>query len=174
MSSQPRPGQTPRQPETAAPRPGSAPPRTPSAPYRAGQTPPPRVPSGASQRPPADVNTRLDGQRGWLNELEESLKKRSIIALVLTCLAVGAGAAAIYISVTKNSDADRITALETRIAALEAATGATTDPGTTTDPGVTPDTAIPPASGTTSDSGIPPASGATGESGAAAPTTPSE
>ncbi|MBK5110858.1 MAG: hypothetical protein JJE10_05740 [Thermoleophilia bacterium] len=91
------------------------------------------------------MNTRLDGLRGWLSEIDESLKKRSIIALILTCLAVGAGAAAIYISVTKNSDADRITALEARIAAMEAATGATTDPG------VTPDVGIPPASGTTTD-----------------------
>mgnify|MGYP006928190807 CR=1 FL=1 len=31
-----------------------------------------------------------------------------------------------YIAVTKNSDGDRITALETRIEALELATGATT------------------------------------------------
>jgi len=58
---------------------------------------------------------------------------------VLTCLAVGVGAAAMYISITKNSDGDRITALESRISALEAATGATTlDPS-----------AIPPATGTT-------------------------
>jgi hypothetical protein len=51
-----------------------------------------------------------------------------LIALVLTCLAIGAGAAAIYISLTKNSDGDRIDALETRIENLEAAAGIATDP----------------------------------------------
>jgi hypothetical protein len=76
-----------------------------------------------------DLATRLDGQRGWLNELDRKLKKRSIIALLLTCLAVGVAAAALYISITKNSDSDRISALETRIEALEAASqGATTVP----------------------------------------------
>lgn len=86
-------------------------------------TPPPVRPPASQQRQPLDIPTRLDAQRGWLNELDRSLKKRSIIALVLTCLAVGVGAAALYISLTKNADGDRITALETRISALEAATG---------------------------------------------------
>ncbi len=118
-----------------------------------------------------DIATRLDGQRGWLRELEGSLKKRSIIALVLTCLAVGVGAAALYISITKNADGDRISALEERIGALEAATGGgvpatgttpgtgttlpgtgttTPDTGTTAPPDVTPDTGTVPPSGTTS------------------------
>ncbi|MFM9044307.1 MAG: hypothetical protein ACKOL0_00650 [Solirubrobacterales bacterium] len=44
-----------------------------------------------------------------------------MVALVLTALAIGAGAAAIYISLTKNADSDRIDALETRIENLEAA-----------------------------------------------------
>lgn len=94
-----------------------------------------------------DIATRLDGQRGWLNELEQSLRKRSIIALVLTCLVVGVGAAALYISITKNADGDRIDALESRITALEAATGAT--PGTV--PGT--DSTVPPPDGTLPDSG---------------------
>ncbi|MCB0858180.1 MAG: hypothetical protein KDB57_08710 [Solirubrobacterales bacterium] len=81
-----------------------------------------RLPA-AQQRQPIDLATRLDGQRGWLAQLERSLKKRSIIALILTCLAVGVGAAAIYISLTKNADSDRIDALQTRIEALEAAAG---------------------------------------------------
>lgn len=87
---------------------------------------------GANPQSPTDLATRLDGQRGWLNEIDRSLKKRSIIALVLTCLAVGVGAAALYISITKNSDSDRISALETRIEALEFATNPTgiTDPAT--------------------------------------------
>lgn len=136
------------------PRPGAVPPRPPHSsqqtprpvPPQPGQTRPqqpgvPRPPQPGQVRPqqPQDLATRLDGQRGWLNELDRSLKKRSIIALVLTCLSVGVGSAAMYIAITKNSDGDRITALESRIAALEAATGATTlDP-----------TAIPPESGTT-------------------------
>lgn len=103
------------------------------------------MPVGGTKQPPADLATRLDGQRGWLNELDRSLKKRSIIALVLTCLAVGAGAAAIYISVTKNSDADRIDALETRIEALEAAGAAS---------GIAPSTTVP-ETGTTGDSTLP-------------------
>ena len=107
----------PRPAGTNPPPPGTTPPPTPP-PGTGAQK---RVPVGGTPRPQADLATRLDGQRGWLNEIDRSLKKRSIIALVLTCLAVGAGAAAIYISVTKNSDADRISALETRIEALEAA-----------------------------------------------------
>jgi len=120
------------------------------------------VPVAAPPRPQADLATRLDGQRGWLNELDRSLRKRSIIALVLTCLAVGAGAAAIYISVTKNSDADRISALETRIEALEAAGAANgVAPSTTL-----PETGIP-------DPGLLPDTGTTGET-VPLPTTPTE
>ena len=84
-------------------------------------TPRPRVPVAQPPRPESDIATRLDGQRGWLNELDRSLKKRSIIALILTCLAVGVGAAALYISITRNSDAERIDALEARISAVEEA-----------------------------------------------------
>jgi hypothetical protein len=90
---------------------------------------------------PVDLATRLDGQRGWLNEIDRKLKKRSIIALVLTCLAVGVAAAALYISITKNSDSERISALETRIEALEAAslsaTGVVPTDPTVPDTGVT-------------------------------------
>lgn len=130
----------PRPPQPGKPLPGSNP------------TGPPRPAPTPSQ---GEIANRLDGQRGWLNELDNSLKKRSIIVLVLTCLAIGAGAAAIYISVTKNSDSDRLDALETRIENLEAAAGVAAegdsvippapvpgevDPGT----GVTlPDTVVP-------------------------------
>jgi len=127
-----------------------------------------RLPA-AQQRQPVDLATRLDGQRGWLAELEQKLKKRSIIALVLTCLAVGVGAAAIYISLTKNADSDRIDALQTRIEALETAAGipptdtGTTDPGTVVpETGVTtPDTGVTLPEGTTDGSGlvIPPTGG---------------
>jgi hypothetical protein len=119
------------------------------------------VPIGGQPRPQADLSTRLDGQRGWLNEIDRSLRKRSIIALVLTCLAVGVGVAAIYIATTKNSDADRISALETRIEALEAAGAAngTVPPATLPETGTTdPSTLIPP----------------TGDTGTALPTTPAE
>ena len=161
MSSQPRPGTPPPRTDVPPPRPDTAPPKPDSgkqqsASQRAGQTPAPSQ-TGGTKPPAADLSTRLDGQRGWINELDESLKKRSIIALVLTCLAVGVGAAAIYISVSKNADADRITALEARIAALEAATG-TSATGDTTTPEV----------------GVPPASGTTTDSGAVIPTAPSE
>ena len=120
------------------------------------------MPVAAAPRPQADLATRLDGQRGWLNELDRSLRKRSIIALVLTCLAVGAGAAAIYISVTKNSDADRISALETRIEALEAAGAAN---------GIAPSTTVPETG--TADPGLLPDTGTTGET-LPLPTTPAE
>ncbi len=125
-----------------------------------------RVPVSPTPRPETDLATRLDGQRGWLNEIDRSLKKRSIIALVLTCLAVGVGAAAIYISVTKNSDADRISALETRIEALEAAGAAS---------GVPPATALP-ETGVTDPSTIVPETGATDGTGGVAPlpTIPAE
>jgi hypothetical protein len=149
----------------------------PGVPGQAGQTGQrPGVPGQTGQRPgvpgqprpavpgqPADLATRVDGQRGWLNEIDRSLKKRSIIALVLTCLAVGVGAAAMYIAITKNSDGDRITALESRISALEAATGATTlDPS-----------AVPPPSGTTlPDTSIPDST--VPDVGATGPTLPGE
>lgn len=127
-----------------------------------------RIPA-AQQRQPVDLVTRLDGQRGWLAQLDRSLKKRSIIALVLTCLAVGVGAAAIYISLTKNADSDRIDALQTRIENLEAAAGIpSTDSGTTLpETGVSPDAGVTtpygttlPSTGTTDGSGvvIPPSS----------------
>jgi hypothetical protein len=122
------------------------------------------VPVGGTPRPQADLATRLDGQRGWLNELDRSLKKRSIIALILTCLAVGAGAAAIYISVTKNSDGDRISALETRIEALEEAGAAS---------GVAPP-AVEPETGTTDPGAVLPGTGTTGETALPLPTTPAE
>lgn len=143
------------------PRPGTVPPRPPAGqPSRPQGTPPPRPPVPGQPTRPVDLATRLDGQRGWLNELDNSLKKRSIVALVLTCLAVGVASAAMYIAITKNSDADRITALETRITALEAAsTGAVPETGTT-------DFGVPLPEGTTGITGV---TGVTG-----APTIPSE
>ncbi len=138
----------------------SNPPRPGDLPPRPQQPPRPRTQPPVAPRPPADLATRLDGQRGWLNELDRSLKRRSIISLVLTCLAVGAGVAAIYISVTKNSDGDRINALETRIEALEAASGATALPETTV-----PETVVP---GTVPDTGV------TGTTVPVVPTVPAE
>lgn len=162
MSSPPRPGD--RQPQPGQPGSGPVQAAPPATRVQSGEstgsgTPPPATPpygggtrerpSAAQQRQPLDLATRLDGQRGWLNELEQSLRKRSIIALVLTCLAVGVGAAALFVSITKNADGDRIDALESRITALETATGApsgTVPPDTGTVP---PDTGtIPPTTGT--------------------------
>ncbi len=154
MSTPPRPGGT-NPPPTGTTPPPAKPPGT-----GAGR----RVPVGATPRPQPDLATRLDGQRGWLNELDRSLKKRSIIALVLTCLAVGAGAAAIYIAVTKNSDADRISALETRIEALEAAGAAS---------GVAPSTTLP-ETGSTDPGTALPDTGTTGETTVPLPGIPTE
>jgi hypothetical protein len=134
MSNPPRPGDVPPRPQQPA-RPRTLPPGTPRA--QAPGTPQPQAPAR-----PVDLATRLDGQRGWLNEIDRSLKKRSIIALVLTCLAVGVGAAAMYIAITKNSDSERINALEARIELLEAAGGSAT--------GVVPETGVTlPETGTT-------------------------
>lgn len=151
-----QPGQGPQYP----PRPGtpgaSAGPQQTVRDPRTGrhQTPPAGLrPPAAQQRQPVDLATRLDGQRGWLKELDESLKKRSIIALVLTCLAVGVGAAALYISITKNADGDRITALEQRISALETATGGGPDATGATTPEVPSTGVTPPATGITPDTG---------------------
>jgi hypothetical protein len=88
---------------------------------------------GSPKNGPQDVTRRLDGLRGWLAEIDRSLRRRSIIALVLTALAIGAGAAAIYISLTKNAESDRIDALETRIESLEAAAAGVATPEATTD-----------------------------------------
>ena len=116
----------------------------------------------SQQRQPVDLATRLDGQRGWLAQIDRSLKKRSIIALVLTCLAVGVGAAALYISLTKNADSDRINALQTRVEALEAAAGIAPADGVVPETGVTtpetgvtlPDGTTVPSTGTTDSSGL--------------------
>jgi len=108
----------------------------------------------AQQRQPIDLATRLDGQRGWLAQIDESLKKRSIIALVLTCLAVGVGAAALYISLTKNADGDRIDALQSRVESLEAAAGIPPDGTDVIAPETTvPETTIPDTGTTLPDTG---------------------
>ncbi len=132
-------------------------------------TPRPRVPIAQPPRPETDLATRLDGQRGWLNEIDRSLKKRSIIALILTCLAVGVGAAALYISITKNSDADRIDALEARIELIEEA-GATSGIA----PTITPETGVTDSGTTVPPDGETGATGATGETSTVLPEAPAE
>lgn len=176
-----RPAQPGQQAPAGQPRPAQAQPAAPRNQPPAGTQRQPVPPRGipprttgshgrlpaAQQRQPIDLATRLDGQRGWLAQIDRSLRKRSIIALVLTCLAVGAAAAAIYIAVTKNSDGDRIDALQTRIESLEAAAGipstdttesTTTIPGTdslTPETGATlPDGTTLPSTGTTDGSGL--------------------
>ena len=122
-------------------------------------TPPdrPGQPAGPAQgRPgqpagPQDVTRRLDGLRGWLAEIDRSLRRRSIVVLVLTALAIGAGAAAIYVSLSKNAESDRIDALETRIENLEAAAagvaGTETGEETDADSGLIPETTSPETEG---------------------------
>lgn len=164
QSGRPQPPQSPPQPPPQGTQrqplpPRAAPPRTTGSHGR---------PPASQQRQPIDLATRLDGQRGWLAQIERSLKKRSIIALVLTCLAVGVGAAALYVSLTKNADGDRIDALQTRVEALEAAAGIPPSDSTLPDTGTTlPDPGVPlPDTGTTLPDGttVPPA-GTTGGSG---------
>jgi hypothetical protein len=144
-------------------------------PPASGTTPPlsgtqrPRVPVPAQPRSEIDLATRLDGQRGWLNELDRSLRKRSIIALILTCLAVGVGAAALYIALTRNSDADRIDALEARIELIEEA-GATSGIA----PTITPETGATDSGTTVPPDGETGTTGATGETSTVLPEKPTE
>jgi len=162
---------TPRPPGgTNPPASGTGPPTGATNPPRSARPvtgPSPRVPVSTDPRPTPDLATRLDGQRGWLNELDRSLKKRSIIALVLTCLAVGVGAAALYISISKNSDTERISALETRVAALEAASNPT---------GITEPTTVLPETGVTVPETVLPDTGTTGTTDGTVPVpiTPTE
>ena len=140
---------------------------------------PPESPGQQGGRPPAapqagsqDVTRRLDGLRGWLAEIDRSLRRRSVIALVLTALAIGAGAAAIYISLTKNADTERIDALETRIENLEAAAAGvaeTTEDETDAETGVVPETDSPETDGL--DGGAAPDAGVADE-GASGGTSP--
>lgn len=92
----------------------------------------PTVPPATNPRQegPQEVSRRLDGLRGWLDELDRKIGRRSVVFLVLMALAIGAAGAAIYLSLSRASDADRIDALETRIENLEAAASgvAATDP----------------------------------------------
>lgn len=130
---------------------------------------PPGAPAG-----PAEVTRRLDGLRGWLAEIDRSLKRRSVVALVLTALAIGAGAAAIYISLTKNAESDRIDALETRVENLEAAAAGVAEAEVTEDEtdagvGVVPETDSPETDGL--DSGTAPDAGV-GDDGASGGVTP--
>jgi hypothetical protein len=124
---------------------------------------------------PQDVTRRLDGLRGWLAEIDRSLRRRSVLALVLTALAIGAGAAAIYISLTKNAESDRIDALETRIENLEAAAGTTApdetvpDDQTDTGTGIVPETTSPESDGLGSDGAPDSGVGDDGASGGALP-----
>ncbi|HNN20569.1 MAG TPA: hypothetical protein PKI95_11700 [Solirubrobacterales bacterium] len=123
----------------------------------------------AQQRQPIDLATRLDGQRGWLAQIDRSLKRRSILALILTCLAVGVGAAALYISLTKNADSDRIDALQTRVEALEAAAGIP-PPDTSTEVPET-GTTLPETGVTVPDTGVTLPDSTTGSSGVVIPPT---
>lgn len=129
-----------------------------------GRSPDPSGPQSravpvAPKTGPQDVTRRLDGLRGWVAEIDRSLRRRSVIVLVLTALAIGAGAAAIYISLAKNADSERIDALETRIGNLEAAAAGVsgTDPtiDETTEPPPDESATTPDADGTGQDETVP-------------------
>ena len=125
---------------------------------------------------PQDVTRRLDGLRGWLAEIDRSLRRRSVIVLILTALAIGAGAAAIYISLAKNAEGDRIDALETRIENLEAAAAGVADPTETlpeedadAESGVIPESTSPETDGLGADEAPDAGVGDDGASGGAPP-----
>ena len=129
------------------------------------------VAQGASRPASQDVTRRLDGLRGWLAEIDRSLRRRSVVALVLTALAIGAGAAAIYISLTKNADSDRIDALETRIEKLEAAAAGVAETDTATE-GPQPATPVPEGTGSTDPEGSTAPDAGVAEEGASGGTQP--
>ena len=99
--STPRPGPLCRPGRPGTPRP-DAPQPAPAVPGSSGRC---RLPSSASRStsPPGWM-----ARRGWLAQIDRS-QRRSILALILTRLAVGVGAAALYISLTRNADSDRST-----------------------------------------------------------------
>jgi cell division protein FtsB len=47
---------------------------------------------------PGEITARLDGIRGWLGDLDRTVRIRSRIGLVLAAIAIGAAGAAIYLS----------------------------------------------------------------------------
>jgi uncharacterized protein YceH (UPF0502 family) len=77
----------------------------------------------------------LDGLRAWIGEVERKLGMRTRVFLVLVAIAIGGAGAGIYLAVEAQNDElsksdlraveaasqARVEALETRIAALEAA-----------------------------------------------------
>jgi uncharacterized protein YceH (UPF0502 family) len=77
----------------------------------------------------------LDGLRAWIGEVERKLGMRTRVFLVLVAIAIGGAGAGVYLAVEAHNDEvstsdlqaveaasqARVEALETRIAALEAA-----------------------------------------------------
>ena len=92
----------PAPPPPASPGGGSAPapgatPSSPAAPAAAAVT---RKPTEG------EIIERLDGIRGWLGDLDNTVRNRSRIGLVLAAIAIGAAGAAIYLSLdAKNQSA---------------------------------------------------------------------
>lgn len=87
---------------------------------------PPPTPTRVLERePPARVvetvgpDPHLDGLRGWLAEMERSIRTRTGVCLVLVALAIGAAAAAIYIALDEDEPVSESGVQEARIDALE-------------------------------------------------------
>jgi uncharacterized protein YlxW (UPF0749 family) len=56
------------------------------------------------QGPELDTNARLDGMRGWLGDLDRTVRLRGRIGLIVAAIAVGAGAAGVYLAIDAGSD----------------------------------------------------------------------
>ena len=87
-----------------APRPGSGG-GSPTTPGLASSQP---ATGAAATRKPTEgeIIERLDGIRGWLGDLDNTVRVRSRIGLVLAAIAIGAAGAAIYLSLdAKNQSA---------------------------------------------------------------------
>jgi cell division protein FtsB len=79
------------------------------------------VPPG-QQPPRPGPQDRVDGLRGWVHQLDEQLRRRSIIGLVLLILAIGGAGAAVYLAVTAKNDSasdKQIESLQARVNQVE-------------------------------------------------------
>lgn len=84
----------------------------PAAAHQPAPAPAPSGPASTRPAPPAtpaakagaaDIGERLDGIRGWLGDLDNTVRMRSRIGLVLAAIAIGAAGAAIYLSLDAKS-----------------------------------------------------------------------
>src|SRR5687767_3345955 len=95
-------------PPASSPPPGTPPAapdaRTEVAPRPLGGPPPGTVVREVVPGRPVAPEDPLDGIRGWLAELDRSIRMRTGIGLVLVALCIGAAAAAIYLALDSEED----------------------------------------------------------------------